>query len=78
MFVIIYVRDVIKHTRSQNVKARQCYREAAADNLISTRPSVSGASRGRCLTALTDKSCQSDVCNIEQEAERKRKKEVEE
>lgn len=38
-----------------------------ADKLISECPSVSGASRGQCLTGLTDKSCQGDVCNIEQE-----------
>lgn len=38
-----------------------------ADKLISECPSMSGASRGQCLTALTDKSCQGDACNIEQE-----------
>lgn len=42
-------------------------REVGADKLISKCPSVSRASRGRCLTALTDESCQGDVCNIEQE-----------
>lgn len=56
-----------EHIKSHSVKVRQRDREVEADNLISERPSMSGASRGRCLTALTDKSCQSDVCNIEQE-----------
>lgn len=42
-------------------------REVAADNLMSKCPPVSGAGTGRCLTALTDKSCQGHVCDIEQE-----------
>lgn len=41
--------------------------KAGHDKLISKCPLVSRASRGRCLTALTDKSCQGDVCDIEQE-----------
>ncbi len=42
-------------------------REVVADNLISKCPSVSGASTGPRLTALTDKSCRGSVCVIEQE-----------
>lgn len=38
---------------------------------------MSGGSTGRCLTALTDKSCHGSVCNIEQVLEYFRQQEVE-